>query len=465
MNTTLLSLGLLALASAPALALVDPNATQKTQDLYALLQQLNDSDSAAFGNQYGLFRGNFPNGSSYTYNIGGYVASDCQNIAGVHPAVSGYDINEYALNDNSWYDQNLANSILAYEMGAIVTLSFHQGNPSTGGDAWDTAMDLTDILPGGKDHETFKAEWALAAQMIREMKTADGTPVPVILRPFHELTGGWFWWGSKTNKDEFVQLWQWLVTYLRDDEGLHNILYCYNTGSVYDLNNYFLRWPGDDYVDVMSMDIYLSDSSSSTMVTAPLKVLIQASQQKGKVAALAETGGSNNGMGGSTLADWWTAKILDPMVAEGLFDGIAYIAGWANWGSAQYHIPYPGCLQADDFAVFLRDSHIVTLDELNPDTAWSDQIDIGWMYTPHFPWIYSVDQGWLYMDGILNNNRGNWYYDLELGWIYTDAPRYYPKVFCFGQGWLYYFGLTADNQRSFYRYSDGEYYTVPMSGM
>lgn len=442
--------------------MVDPSATQETKDLYTLLQQINAEDGAAFGNEYSLFRGMYTDGTAWYYDgSGDYLYSDIQNICGIPPLISAWDINEFALSDGTWKDCNMKSIRMADAMGAICCLSFHENNPVTGGGYSDTDIDLADILPDGAYHSVFEADWSKAADMIGNLKRTDGTLIPVILRPFHELTGNWFWWGSQTDADEFIQLWQWLVTYLRDTRGLHNIIYEYNTGSDVDTTAAFLaRWPGDAYVDIASCDVYLYDTSASTVLTAPLNITAQVAADKGIPAALAEVG-AQGAMSGSTDETWWTDKVLDPLKDAGLFSKICLIAGWANWGTAQYHIPYPGDSKAADFKVFLQDDHILLLDRVNENAAWMTHPVLGSIYTAEYPWVYGSEQGWEYLCDILNPQNGSaWYYDWNLGWIWT-SDVFFPYLWSSEKNWLYYGETLSNGMRVFYDFDDAAWINVP----
>jgi mannan endo-1,4-beta-mannosidase len=464
-NKLLLSLLAITLPVISSSALVDSNATQETQDLYALLEELNDANGVAFGGQYALFQGLYADGSQWYNSATSDMSSDIKNICGIHPSVSGWDISEDAFYGDSWAQQNIAVIKRAYEMGAIICLSFHEGNPITGGDYNDvTDTDLSKVLEGGSAHEAFLEDWETAADFIAQLKTDDGTMIPVILRPFHELTGSWFWWGSNTDKEEFVEMWQWLVTYLRDTKGLHNILYVYNTDKITSSTTYLARWPGDDYVDIVSCDVYLADTDSTSKLTTSLGIVIGVSEDKGKPAALSETGPSA-GNDDTTVDNWWTTKVFNPINNAGYFSKIAYIAGWANW-SGNVWMPYPGSHTAANFRTFLQDSRIFLLDHFNTSCQWTELTQLGNTYTKYYPWVYSENQGWECMTEIFTTNlvNANWYYDTYLGWIWT-RKKFYPYFWSsVKNGWVYYHSTTDDGTRWFYSYVDGAWVSYPLSG-
>jgi mannan endo-1,4-beta-mannosidase len=40
------------------------------------------------------------------------------------------------------------------------------------------------------------------------LKQLDYAEVPVLWRPYHEMNGGWFWWGQKKGESGYKKLWQ-----------------------------------------------------------------------------------------------------------------------------------------------------------------------------------------------------------------------------------------------------------------
>jgi mannan endo-1,4-beta-mannosidase len=456
----------LAAVSLPASTLVDPDATQETRDMYALLEKLNDENGAAFGNEYATFRGVYPGGASWYYSgaDNAYLASDIQNICGIQPAISGWDLNEFAMTTGSWCDANIKSIVKSSEMGVICTLTFHENNPVTGNYYGDTNIDLDDVLPVGDYHAALEAQWAKAADAIARMVRSDGTMVPILLRPLHENNGNWFWWGTKSSNDKYIALWKWIVTYLRDTRGLHNILYIYNTDKVATEAAYLARWPGDDYVDIVSCDVYMADTDAANVLTTPLGIVIKTAEEKSKPAALAEVGSNaTGGMYGTHLTNWWTTKVLKPLRDADQFSHISFIAGWATWSASLCFVPYPGEKNADDFREFLRSDEIFLLDSLNADAVWTKHARLGWINTENYPWVYSFNHGWEYMYSVFNPvGGGDWLYDFRLGWLWTDN-NLYPYFWSSEKGYLYYSNTTDTGLRWFYAYSEAKWISVPLS--
>jgi hypothetical protein len=77
--------------------------------------------------------------------------------------------------------------------------------------------------------------------------------IPVIWRPFHELDGGWFWWG-KGGPDNFKKLWQIMYDRYTNHWGLNNLIWVLGySGNGKDYDKWY---PGDQYVDVAGADSY-----------------------------------------------------------------------------------------------------------------------------------------------------------------------------------------------------------------
>lgn len=90
--------------------------------------------------------------------------------------------------------------------------------------------------------------------------------VVVLFRPFHEMNGNWFWWGSKTSTlptaSDFIALWQYVFNYLTVTKNLHNILWVYapsakETGIMNPaFKTELFYYPGNNYVDIIGLDVY-----------------------------------------------------------------------------------------------------------------------------------------------------------------------------------------------------------------
>jgi mannan endo-1,4-beta-mannosidase len=351
--------------------LVDPQATAETQMLFTSLQQVarnhvlfGHQDDLAYGVEWSLEPGR----------------SDVRDVTGSYPAVYGWDLGRLELESSTNLDDIEFNRMRAwivegYERGGVITLSWHLDNPVSGGNAWDTTRAVIDVLPGGARHGQYRQWLDLVAEFLSSLRSRDGTLVPVVFRPFHEMSGSWFWWGARhASPEEYKQLWRFTVEYLRDAKGARNVLWAYSTNSLRDFQRaaYWTWYPGDEYVDVIGFDDYgtlqrdtlLGDPVA--MLAADLRWLVEQAETRGKIAAFTETGYE-------TIPDstWWTGKLLAAIRADSVAQRIAWVLVWRNANRQldrpnHYYAPYAGHPSAADFVRFRNDPLILFEDEL-PD--------------------------------------------------------------------------------------------------
>lgn len=164
----------------------------------------------------------------------------------------------------------------------IVTLSFHWYSPLGGRDksfyAENTDFDATQILQEGTpEREAFFRDMDVIAE---ELKRFQRENIPVLWRPFHESDGTWFWWGAK-GPEVAMKLYLMMFSYYTEVHHLDHLLWVWNC-------RLQEGYPGDEYVDVISVDIYLPEYQK-TDYAREYRELVEATT-KNKVAALAEVG-------------------------------------------------------------------------------------------------------------------------------------------------------------------------------
>lgn len=79
--------------------------------------------------------------------------------------------------------------------------------------------------------------------------------IPIIWRPLHEAGGGWFWWDL--DAQAYKKLWQLMYERFQE-KGLNNLIWVWTMAVPYNKTLEFGKswYPGDDFVDVVSYDIY-----------------------------------------------------------------------------------------------------------------------------------------------------------------------------------------------------------------
>src|SRR5690606_17244499 len=122
-------------------------------------------------------------------------------------------------------------------------------------------------------------------------------PIPVVFRPFHEMNGSWFWWGGEhVTPEDYKALWRETQLLLQENQ-VHNLLYAYAPNTLGSAEEFDKYYPGDEYVDILGVDIYNHSGNETFTVTVKknLQLLRQKASQSGKPFALTETGNNNFG--------------------------------------------------------------------------------------------------------------------------------------------------------------------------
>lgn len=354
--------------------LTDSKATNLAKALYSNMYGLMDKGTM-FGAQiptlYGL------DNNKKWYADGAEYNSDTKYLTGSHPAVCGWELSGIelgnALNiDNEDFNQIRTHIIAAYQRGAINTISWHCANPVSGGTAWDGTRAVYSVLEGGVNHEKFLGWLDKVADFMKTLKTPEGELIPIIFRPWHEHTGAGFWWGKgNCSQPEFVEFWQMTVNYLRDEKGLHNLIWAYSPDMCHlsSRDDYMEYWPGDEFVDILGLDAY--DRDGEDYGHRGLQMVRMANviaKEKNKFFALTETGLESNNPETSAYYNkkWWT------MMLHHIIDGqrVAFALVWRNGGfpseGSHYFNAFRGCYSEDDFLQFAAKDNVLFENDL-PD--------------------------------------------------------------------------------------------------
>lgn len=355
-------------------SLADAKANTAAKDLYRYLSAVGESDMLLIGQQ------------NYIDNKAGsreLSDSDVFDITGDHPAVFGIDTlsisgAEYSaykcnMKYGTSFPQNTEGEIAAtayytnkaIENGSIVTLSSHMPNFATVRTADENAAvsyerydfnvysspeldgnTANEILPGGKYNDIYKAYLDLIAAYVKRINGA------VLFRPFHENTGSWFWWGAELCEPEtYKRIYRYAKRYLTEVRGAHNLIFVYSPGSEpQSAAELELRYPGDDCVDIVGLDMYDNDPDPGSGWMAELKrhlgITNEFAKTHGKLCALTETGAANETLPPDSQTAFlrygnknkvWYENVLD--AASDI--GAAYMLLWSSWGEySAFYTPY-----------------------------------------------------------------------------------------------------------------------------
>jgi len=233
----------------------NPNAMpEATQILNYLANLPNGSDNRVISGQYAGHAG----GGWYKYDL--YVTA-LQAQTGQWVGIIERD---YGSCEELGWDYTAANETLIshWNGGGLVSINWHVHNPWTGGSYRDMtgASNLREcITPGTAAYTRWLQYLDAIAEYLAELRDAG---VVVFWRPFHEMNGGWFWWGAGSAFD-FKAVWQHMFDYFTNTKGLNNLLWVYAPDDGYGGEKpglYF--YPGDAYVDIVGIDKYTGSGSS-----------------------------------------------------------------------------------------------------------------------------------------------------------------------------------------------------------
>jgi len=343
----------------------DKKATRETVILFQSLYKLKNK-GIMYGHQDDLMYG-----YNWWYEKD---KSDTKAITGDYPAVAGFELGHIELGSERSLDSvsftQIAELIkVHYKRGGVITISWHLNNPLTmqikdslsgwqHGTAWDVSSKevVSSILPGGKNHELFNTWLERLSAFFIGLKDENGIAIPVIFRPFHEHSGSFFWWGTNLCTDqEYSSLWRYTVTFLRDKKNIHNILYAYNTDRVTSLGQYLKGYPGDDIIDMLSLDMYDRGEQFDGELDNALGFVTKEAIIRNKLTALSETGerkGMNN---------WWTSVLL-PVVSK---YPVGYVLTWRDTFNSKFSVSgNPIQSFAEDFKYFFNSPRTLFLKEV-----------------------------------------------------------------------------------------------------
>jgi len=185
---------------------------------------------------------------------------------GKKPALMGFDFmddtgslpTDYINNPNVVQD-----AITWKNMNGIVTICWHWRDPSQKTYEFYTERNNFDA------RRIFEPQSAEYAAMMRDMdivagylKTLQDHDVPVLWRPLHEASGRWFWWGAQ-GPEACRKIWRVMFDKFVNEHKLNNLIWVWTS----ETNSDALTWyPGDNYVDIIGLDVYEEGNHASQML-------------------------------------------------------------------------------------------------------------------------------------------------------------------------------------------------------
>ncbi len=204
-------------------------------------------------------------------------------LLGYSPNINYEDASEACLTEIEENKGTLDTALKwAKESDGIVTFTFHWYSPVGGRDksfyAEHTDFDAGKILEEGTvEREAFYHDMDVIAVELKRFREEN---IPILWRPFHEADGKWFWWGAQ-GPEVARELYKLMYQHYVGVHHLDNLLWVWNCPVAE-------GYPGDEYVDVITQDIYLQQYEP-TDYAKEYEALMQNTTSK-KVAALGEVG-------------------------------------------------------------------------------------------------------------------------------------------------------------------------------
>ena len=191
-----------------------------------------------------------------------------QGVTGRKPAIVEGDLMDYSPSRVYYQGMpvNYTESYIALESaGHVLGFCWHWNAPTnllnTASEPWwsgfYTAATTFDVAAALAN--TNSVEYSLILRDIDaiavQLAKVSSNNIPVLWRPLHEASGGWFWWGAQ-GPGPFKQLWRLLFNRLTTYHNLHNLIWV--------LTNEDPNWyPGDDVVDIIGVDAYPTDPTDA----------------------------------------------------------------------------------------------------------------------------------------------------------------------------------------------------------
>ncbi len=262
-------------------SLVNKNSTANTKKLYSFLKD-----------SYGKY---VITGQQCDGGINGNEFKAIKNLTGDYPALLGLDMMDYTPSRTAFgaSSSTVEKAIEFANKGGIVTLCWHWNAPTeylystaNNSDGWwggfytkSSNFDIAKVM-NGQDANGKKLIDRDIKEIAKQLKRLEKAGVPVIWRPLHEASGGWFWWGAQ-GPDAYKKLWKYLYKELTNTYGCNNLIWVYNGQSA--------DWyPGDEYVDIVGEDIYPGNHVYDPQVSRFKQAINYGS--KTKITALTENG-------------------------------------------------------------------------------------------------------------------------------------------------------------------------------
>lgn len=308
------------------------------------------------------------------------------NRSGHYPAIGGFDMLFAAggRHEEGWFkgytENNLVMTEELWNKGGIPTFTWHWkvGEDTifyTQANGYKNAGCTEGVTKTADNNTCFNYTLAFTDSTCKEINTSSEVyqnivndvdivsnyflqlqekNIAVVWRPLHEASGGWFWWGV-ASAECYVQLYRLVFDRMVNTNGVKNLLWVWNINTDptygYDYSALNGAWyPGDEYVDIVAVDIYdplLNHNSGTNYYN---KIISEVGTNK--LIALSENG-----------------AIPD---IDSIAEDKAYWSYWMTW-SQTWNGNFLDKTPTDMWKKNLDDERIIALDDM---PGWADY-DVG----------------------------------------------------------------------------------------
>ncbi len=215
-------------------------------------------------------------------------------ITGKEPALCGFELLAYSPNIN--YDtcddvcltevyenrDTIARAWEWAEKGGLITFCWHWFSPIGGTDkAFYTEKTDFDpakaVISGTEENKALIRDMDAIAELFKPFRDKH---VPILWRPVHESEGTWFWWAAKGTKVA-GEIYKIMYDRFTNIHKLDNLIWIWNAPVKE-------GYPGDDVVDIISMDLYPEAHTHTSQADNYEK--LASITQSNKLCAIAEIG-------------------------------------------------------------------------------------------------------------------------------------------------------------------------------
>ena len=264
---------------APVKTLVNPNASQEAKNVYNFLLEQSGKKTLS--------------GVQSSHSHKNDFIDAVYKHTGRHPALAGYDFLflQFSPTPDNWSWVQNYNDISApkeqWAANGLVNYMWHWNVPNSKAD-WDngvnnynfdgyafycdqTSFDIREAVKEGTwQHDFIMKDIEEVAGYLQLLEDEN---IPVIWRPLHEAAGNydlygpngaWFWWG-RHGAEPCKKLWRLLYDQLVNVYGLDNLIWVWTVDVTKGAEDQYLDWyPGDEYVDILGVDIYETNTEAKT---------------------------------------------------------------------------------------------------------------------------------------------------------------------------------------------------------